>query len=331
MDASARSAMTRPIKGVGAGVAMVAILALGTSGCGAATPPLAPSSPASTSAAGTSTPGPPTSRPAHSSAPAGSGVVTKVLVFVEENHSLSEMRSEMPYTFALAKQFGYATHYTAIGHPSLPNYIAIASGQTHAITNDDPPSANPVSGSSVFGQAASAGKTVAVYVDGMATNCSTSDGGTDYAVKHNPWAYFGSERGACLRSDVPAEQLAAAITNSTLPNVGMVIPNLCHDAHDCSLAVADTWFKAWMAKIFQGPDWKSGHLAVVLTADEDDQSQANTVLTVVIHPSQKTHVVTTALTHYSLTRLYEEVAGVPFLYGAASAPSMSTAFGLALK
>lgn len=70
---------------------------------------------------------------------------------------------------------------------------------------------------------------------------------------------------------------------------------------------------------------------VVLTADEDDRSACNTVLTVVIHPSQKAHVVTSAQTHYSLTRLYEEVAGTAFLFKAASAPSMATAFGVPLK
>ena len=67
---------------------------------------------------------------------------------------------------------------------------------------------------------------------------------------------------------------------------------------------------------------------MVLTADEDDSSQGNKVLTVVIHPSQSGHVVTTPLTHYSLTRLYEDVAGVPYLNNAATAPSMSDAFGM---
>ena len=254
-----------------------------------------------------------------------------MLVFVEENHSLDEMKAQMPYTFGLAQQFGYATAYTAITHPSEPNYIAVTGGQTHAITNDDPPSANPVHGTSVFGQAAASGRTAGVYADGMPASCATSDGGNDYAVKHNPWAFFTGERGTCQRYDVPVGALGVAITSGTLPNVGMVIPNLCHDAHDCSLRTADAWFKVWMTKVFQGPDWKSGHLAVVLTADEDDQSQANTVLTVVIHPSQKAHVVTTALTHYSLTRLYEDVAGAPYLFSAASAPSMTTAFGLPLR
>ena len=86
-----------------------------------------------------------------------------------------------------------------------------------------------------------------------------------------------------------------------------------------------------MQKIFAGPDWQSGHLAVVLTADEDDKSQGNTVLTVVIHPSQSGHVVNTPLTHYSLARLYDEVLGVPPLRQAATAPDMARAFGLPLS
>jgi len=312
------------------GAGLAAILALGASGCASATtaPPVPASGSTQPGPAPATTPAPPA---AATTAPSNRpGAVTKVLVFVQENHSLAEMRAQMPYTVALGQRFGYATAYTAITHPSLPNYIAIAGGQTYGITNDDSPAANPVPGTSVFGQAVAAGKSAAVYVDGMASNCATSDGGNNYAVKHNPWAYFTGERAACDKYDVPVDRLGAAIAGGQLPNVGMVIPNLCHDAHDCSLVVADTWFKTWMTSILQGPDWKSGHLAVVLTADEDDQSQANTVLTVVIHPSQKAHVVTTALTHYSLTRLYEEVAATPYLFRAASAPSMAAAFGLPL-
>jgi hypothetical protein len=56
---------------------------------------------------------------------ASSRVVTKLLVVVEENHSLSQMHVGMPYTYSLAQRFGYATNYHAITHPSLPNYLAI--------------------------------------------------------------------------------------------------------------------------------------------------------------------------------------------------------------
>jgi acid phosphatase len=304
------------------GVVLV-LLALTLTGCAAtATPPVpAPSAAQQPTPAGTRSPA--------SAVPAGPAV-TKLLVFVEENHTLAEMQAGMPYAFGLARQFGYATHYTAIRHPSLPNYVAITGGQTYGITDDNSPSAHPLAGASVFGQAIAAGKTAAVYADGMPGNCATSNGGSNYAVKHNPWAYYTTERAECQKYDVPATQLDQAITSGALPNVGMVIPNLCDDAHNCSLGTADAWFKGWMTKIFAGPDWKSGHLAVVLTADEDDSSANNTVLTAVIHPSQQAHVVAAPLTHYSLTRLYEDVAGAPHLFNAATAPSMSAAFGLPL-
>ncbi|GAA3634280.1 alkaline phosphatase family protein [Microlunatus ginsengisoli] len=254
--------------------------------------------------------------------------VTKLLVFVVENHSLSQMRAGMPYTFAQAERFGYATHYRALRHPSLPNYISIISGRPHGVTDDKPPAAHKLHGRTVFGQALRAGKTATVYADGMPRSCARSDGGHRYAVRHNPWTYFVDERAACNRHDVSIQRLSHDITAGRLPNVGMVIPNMCNDAHDCPLTTADDWFRTWMSRIYAGKDWKSGHLAVVLTADEDDRSANNTVLTVVIHPSQHHRIVTTALTHYSLTRLCEDVAHIRHRNQARHAASMSKAFRL---
>jgi acid phosphatase len=268
--------------------------------------------------------------PAPASSTESAPTVTKLLVFVVENHSLKQMQAGMPYTFAQAQRFGYATHYRAVRHPSLPNYISIIGGRPHGIVDDKPPSAHKIRGRSVFGQALKAGRTVTVYADGMSTTCATADGGTRYAVRHNPWTYFVDERASCRRHDVPVSRLSRDITEGALPNVGMVIPNKCNDAHDCPLATADQWFRTWMTRIYAGKDWKSGHLAVVLTADEDDHSSHNTVLTVVIHPRQHHRVVDAPLTHYSLTRLYDDVAHVSRLNVARDAASMSTAFGVPL-
>ncbi len=257
--------------------------------------------------------------------------VTKLLTFVEENHSLTQMQASMPYTNSLAKTYGYATHYTAITHPSLPNYLAIAGGSTFGVTDDRAPAYHKLDRRTVFGQARLAGKTAKVYADGMPSTCYGSNGGKSYVPKHNPWAYFSAsaERTWCRSWDRPVGTLQSDIDSGALPNAGMVVPNLCHDAHDCSLATADAWFKAKMQAIMAGPDWKAGRLAVVLTADEDDRSSGNRVLTVVIHPSQHAHVVSTALTHYSLTRLYSQVIGSStYLRNAADAPDMAAAFGL---
>src|SRR4051812_17226731 len=257
-------------------------------------------------------------------------VVTKLLVFVEENHSLAQMRNGMPYTFGLAKTYGYATNYRALRHPSLPNYIAIAGGGTYGIHDDHGPAAHRLTGRSVFGQALRHHKTAATYADGMPEDCALANHGR-YAVRHNPWTYFTRERAACRKHDRPMAAFVSDVRTGRLPRVGMVVPNLCHDAHDCDLATADAWFESIMGRIRRGPDWRAGRLAVVLTADEDDRTDGNRVLTTVIHPSQRHHVVTTRLDHYSLTRLYDEVAGLPYLHRAASAPSMAKAFQLPVR
>jgi acid phosphatase len=260
--------------------------------------------------------------------PAQPRPVTKLLVFVVENHSLRQMRTGMSYTARLARRYGYAVDYHAIGHPSLPNYLAIASGRTHGVRDDLPPSSHPLRGRTVFGQALALGRTAKVYAEGMPSRCALVDGGHLYAARHNPWTYFVQERSQCRLHDVAMTEFARDVDRGRLPNAGLAIPNMCNDAHDCSLSTADDWLRNRLSRVWHGPDWRSGHLAVVITADEDDYSQGNRVLTVVVHPSQHSHVVRSPLTQYSLTRLYEDVLRAGHLGRAARAPSMTRAFGL---
>lgn len=267
------------------------------------------------------------SAPSRAAVPAS---VTKLLVFVVENHSFDQMRAEMPWTFSLAERYGYADHYTALAHPSLPNYLAMVGGDTFGIGDDLPPSAHPVPGQSVFGQALATGGTARLYAEGMPGTCSGEDGGERYGVRHNPWPYFVDERSQCGTDDVSLDGFAADVAAGDLPDAGMVIPDVCNDGHDCDLSVTDGWMRDVVGEAMSGPDWESGHLAIVITADEDYTVSGNRVLTTVAHPSLDGVVVHDAFTHYSLTRMYDEVLGVPLLRGAAEAPSMVAAFGLAV-
>ena len=259
--------------------------------------------------------------------PRVSSSVSKVLVFVVENHSLRQMRADMPFTFGLAKRFGYANHYRAVRHPSLPNYLAMTGGSTYGVTNDRGPGVNGTRQTSVFGQALAHGRTAKTYAESMPSSCATSNAGK-YVVKHNPWAYHLDERGDCDRFDVPLPALADDVTAGALPNVGMVVPNLCHDAHDCSLATADRWMKRQVRMVKAGSDFTSGRLAIVVTADEDDRNQHNRVLTVVARKGLDGVVVSEPLTHYSLSRSLSEVAGASPLGNARAASGLIEAFGL---
>src|SRR4051794_35112003 len=143
-----RVAVFSPRRSAAPVAAVVAAVLIGVSGCAA-----------SSGRQGAAAPQP-TVRPA---AKPQTRAITKVLTFIEENHSLDEMSGGMPYTYAQAKKYGYATDYTALAHPSLPNYLGIAGGSTFGVTDDAPPASHPLDSTTVFGQAIAGGKTAKLY------------------------------------------------------------------------------------------------------------------------------------------------------------------------
>jgi hypothetical protein len=262
---------------------------------------------------------------------------TKVLVIVEENHSLAQMQAGLPYLNRLAtRKYGYARHYRAITHPSLPNYLAIAGGSTFGVTNDNSPASNGSKvgrARSVFDQAIAQGYTAKTYAESMPGNCYAHPSGK-YAVKHNPWAYFASGRRNCARYDVPMGTphhgaMARDIASGHLPNVGMAIPNLCNDAHSCSLTTANRWLKRWLPLLLHSRAFTTGRLAIVVTADEGKHAGANDVLTVVLHrPGRGGRASNAHLSHYSLSKFLSHTSGARALRHARHASGLGHAFGL---
>lgn len=255
-----------------------------------------------------------------------------MLVVVDENHTQGSALAGMPYLASLAKAHGRTSAYKAVTHPSLPNYLAIAGGSTFGVRDDASPASHHITGPSAFDRAIAGGRTAKTYAEAMPSACGQTST-TKYAVKHNPWAYFSDAgpRANCRRFNVPTGTTAAGplrsdIDAGTLPNLGLVIPDICHDGHDCSLATADTWLKGWLTRVQQGPDYRAGRLAIVVTFDEDDNSGNNTVLTVVASPYTNSVVSTRAYTHYSLTRYLAELTATTPLRSAATAPSLRADF-----
>lgn len=249
-----------------------------------------------------------------------------------ENHSYSQIigSSSAPYINSLSKSCGLATNYTAVSHPSLPNYIAATSGDTQGITDDNPPASHPLAVNSIFQQATSAGS----FEESMPINCDLVDA-YPYAVKHNPEAYYTNISTACGNDNVPmgttsSGAFLSALNSSTLPAFSFVTPNLCNDMHDCSVATGDSWLQSWVPKITASPSYQAGNTALFITWDEDDGTSGNHVATIVVSPYTTPGTQSaTAFTHYSLLRTTEEMLGIPtFLGNAATATSMRPAFGL---
>ena len=127
---------------------------------------------AGTAAATSAAPSSASTQPAGSSA-AGLGQLRKILVIMEENHSVQQIFPDgMPYLWTLAQRYAYATDWSDVAHPSLPNYLAIFGGSDFNRPQDCPPTADcTYPGPSVFGQALSRGETAKAYEESMSQPC----------------------------------------------------------------------------------------------------------------------------------------------------------------
>jgi phosphatidylinositol-3-phosphatase len=243
---------------------------------------------------------------------------------VMENHAFDQIigSSDAPYINRLAAQHGVAANFYAESHPSLPNYIAMTSGSTQGISDDDDPASHPLDVPSLFSLLPGGGSRS--LLESMPSNCARSDSG-DYAVRHNPQAYYVNLGGDCAQYNVPLgdpPDLSARFT--------FITPNLIHDMHNGTVADGDTWLSTFMPTVLAGTEYAAGRTAVFITWDEDDLLSGNQIPTLVIAPSVAPGTrVTDRLDHYSMLRATQEMLGVtPLLGAAATAADLRTPFNL---
>ncbi len=253
-------------------------------------------------------------------------------VWMENESYVSVIGSpDAPYLTALAHRCGLATNYFAIGHPSLPNYLAATGGTTAGVVDDGEPALHPIGGPSIFSEIDAAGLSWRSYEESMPTPCDLVTSGL-YAARHNPAVYYTGLRSACRIYDVPMGSLTSgplhrALETNAFPNFAFVTPNICDDAHSCPLAHGDAWLSAFLKIVFTSRTYRLGHLVVFVTWDEGNVD--NRVATVVAGPSVPRGTLSaTYFDHYSLLRTAEDLLGLRLIENASKARSMVVAFHL---
>jgi hypothetical protein len=262
---------------------------------------------------------------------AGPGTYDHVIWIWMENKDRSAIfdSAKAQFLHSLAKACGTASNYVDHGvHPSLPNYIAAATGATQGVRDDGDPRQHKLGVDNIFRQVRVVGKTSKSYEEDMPGNCSLQSTGR-YAVKHNPAAYFvgGDDRTACERDDVPFDQFDVDLAGD-LPAFSMITPDLCNDMHDCSVATGDKWLADVVTRITSSPTYRQGSTALFIAFDESEGS--GTLPFVAVAPSIVPGTVADIqLDHYALLAFTEDALGITDRLGkAAGAPSMARAFGL---
>jgi len=254
------------------------------------------------------------------------GAINHVIVVWLENHEASAITaSSMPYLYGLSTTYGRADQFYAVTHPSLPNYLAFWSGSTQGVTDDG---TYNLGAASLSSQMAAAGRSWRTYAqDYPTTGCNTGStytGGVDgpgvagtYARKHDPAMSFTFVSGSSQCANI---QPLARFDPSV--NVAFVVPNLCNDAHDCSLATADTFLRGFVPEVTGAPDF--AHTLLVISFDEGSTSTngGGHVFTAVVRQGLSGFVSSTQHNHYSLLRTIEDLNGLPCLANTCSANSL---------
>lgn len=243
-----------------------------------------------------------------------------IFIIVEENETAASIvgNKDAPYINSLIRHYSLATNYSAVSHPSLPNYLALTSGSTDGISNDcNPPNAGcEVNVTSVADEIEKSGRTWKAYEESMPSNCYAYNL-SEYATKHDPFVYYSdilnnAER--CKRHVVPFTQLASDLSaTQTTPNYAFITPNLCDDMHDCSVATGDSWLAKYVPPILESKAFTTQNSLLIVTWDEGNSS-TNRVATILIGPGVKTgYTSDRSYSHYSLLRTIESKWSLPFL------------------
>lgn len=261
-------------------------------------------------------PAPPPASPSVTVAPATASSGTHVFIIVMENKSFDQAISGA-YTASLVRKYGVLTDYHAVSHPSLPNYLALTSGRTWGITDDG---YHRLPRDGIGDQLTAARIPWRAYMEGMSTNCRQD--GSGYAVKHNPFAYYG---GSCPPSVVPLTSLAHDLQSAT-PRFVWITPNLCHDTHDCPVADGDRWLSTVVPEIQTSPAWAGdGVLFITWDEAEGSDSATNRVPALVVGSRVAAARPAAPADHYGLLATMEDLLGVPRLGQAAQATPIALA------
>ena len=256
----------------------------------------------------------------------------RVAVLVLENRSYDEVigNPDAPYLNRLARRYALATNYYAIGHPSLPNYIALLGGSTYAIHGDC--NGCDTEARSLVGQLDAVGISWRAYFEDLTSNRRPGPRTAVYDPHYNPFVYYEGIRSSALGRSrvVDFDELRSDLRRRTLPRFSWIAPGVLHDGHDGSLREADRYASELVPQILRALGSQG---VLFVTWDEGarydwtgvDGTRGGGHVALIAAGGDARRGTTTAVpaNHYALLRTIEAGFGLPALGHAAGMPLLS--------
>lgn len=227
---------------------------------------------------------------------------------------------------------GIATNYFSDEPGSLTDYLWLSSGSGEAAFGcAGGGCTQPVTDDNIFRELNHAGMSWKIYLDSLPSVGYMGGSWGDYVKRHNPAAWYSDviNSRAQQQKMVPFTQFAKDLASNNLPNYSIIVPNLQHDAHDGTPAMADAWLSQNVKPVLSSPYFQNGGTGVMfITFDNGDGDAQGQVFMGVVGPGVHGGVkVNTAFRHENTLRTIMEKLGLKNFPGAsASAAPMDEFF-----
>ena len=226
------------------------------------------------------------------------------VVVMLENKDEGDVLREGPYLASLAASGATLTDMHAETHPSQPNYLALFSGDTQGVDDDRCPLT--FDEANLASELTDAGHTFAGYSEDLPRAGFTGCTAGDYARRHSPWTDFST-----VAAQVNQPLSAMPSDYAALPTVSFLIPNLCHDMHNCSIAEGDDWLHQNIDGYAQ---WARTHNSLLVVSFDESESKSdrdNHIATFAVGQRVAPGPITERADHYRVLRTLEDLYGLP--------------------
>lgn len=234
-----------------------------------------------------------------------------------------------PYINSLISKYGLATEYYATTHPSQPNYIALFSGSTQGITTN---LSVDINAANVADQIESSGRTWKVFAQNVPLNCYTGSSAKDgpdgigtYVRRHEPAISFLSISTNPTRC---ANITDFSHFDPASADYQFIVPNLCNDMHDCTIAEGDAFLQSFVPNILNSAAWQQGGVLFLLWEEGTTSAGGGGRIAsiVVANNVAAGYQSSTRFTHYSLLRTIQDAWGLPCLVESCYSNNMAEFF-----
>jgi acid phosphatase len=241
-----------------------------------------------------------------------------VVMFQNKGYTRIVGSDSASYINSLLNDTNAATlsQYYALTHPSQPNYLMLYSGSSQGVTTDDIPANTPFTTCNLGAVLISGGFTFIGYSESMPSAGYLGANTSLYYRKHNPWSDWQGTQANGIPPSVNQPFSSFPSDYNVLPNVSFVVPNIINCMHNGTIQQGDDWLRNNIGPYIA---WARTHNSLlIVTFDEDDNSQNNHILTFFYGPMVKHGTYDRFLNHYNLLRTLEDIYGVRTCGGSAT-------------